>query len=276
MSNSPSVVQRSRPRRIRQSSLGLPTSQEEFFYVQEKYAHPSEPDPWQLRLLTFLNSKGAQHFLIGLLMLDVTILFLELALDAFFPKCYIVDRMAVSCCPAESTPHSFRLAFSRLLTSADDMCEAPLVETNYPVGCSDHNGVHIAHEVMFALTIIILVTFEIELLIMIYLIGPKKFCSRFLYVVDLVIVTFSLVLEIIFRVLDNAIAQDLVGALIFFRVWRFVRIGHGFVASTLELHEEKFEKWREYIEELERVVSDSGGKLPENRPSSLLEEEEAE
>ena len=75
-------------------------------------------------------------------------------------------------------------------------------------------------------------------------------------------------------VIHREIARDLVGILIFFRVWRFVRIGHGFIASTFELQEEKLEKWKEYIRDVEKVVNDLGGKLPDTRPSSLLEEEQ--
>lgn len=56
-------------------------------------------------------------------------------------------------------------------------------------------------------------------------------------------------------------------------MWRFVRIGHGFIASTYEVQEEKFEKWKEYVEELEKTVNDLGGKLPENRPHSFTDDE---
>ena len=267
------------PRRAKQSSLGLPTTQEEFFNVRAKYATSDDSsDPWQIHLLSILNSKGIQHFLIGLLMLDVTILFIELAIDAFFPNCHIVERDVVSCCPAED-PHSF-VAMSRLLANGNDhdICEAPLIETTYPVGCDDHQyqGVHVAHNVLFSFTIIILVTFEVELLTMMYLIGVDKFFSRVLYVVDLLIVTISLVLEILFRTLHSQIASDLVGVLIFFRVWRFVRIGHGFIASTIEVQEEKFETWKGYVEELEKIVHNLGGKLPESRPHSFTEVEEKE
>jgi hypothetical protein len=207
---------RPRPRRVKQSSLGLPTNEEEFFHVQENFGTPDgESDPWQVRLLAFLNSKGMQHFLIGLLMLDVTILFIELAIDAFFPKCYIVERNVVSCCPEEGEPHAFGVAISRLLADKDDndydeLCDAPLVETNNPVGCDDHqyHGVHVAHNVLFSFTMLILVTFEVELLTMIYLIGPKKFFARVFYVVDLFIVTVSLVLEILFRTLHNQVNKS--------------------------------------------------------------------
>jgi hypothetical protein len=273
---------RPRPRRIKQSSLGLPTNQEEFFHVQTKYGTPDgKSDPWQVRLLSFLNSKGMQHFLIGLLMLDVTILFIELALDAFFPSCYIVQRDAVSCCPGDNENTHYSAAVSRLLEGADghdELCEAPLMETSYQAGCDDHkyHGVHVVHDVLFSLTILILSIFEVELLTMMYLIGVDKFFVRVLYIVDLFIVTVSLVLEILFRTLHNQIASDLIGILIFFRLWRFVRIGHGLIASTYEMQEEKLEMWKEYVEELEKIVKRVGENLPQNKPHSFSDENEQE
>ena len=271
---------RTRPRRIKQSSLGIPTDKEEFFQVQERYRtdDDDENDPWQVRLLEFLNSKLVTHFLIGLLMLDVTILFIELGMDAFFPSCYTIERDGISCCPTEGDGSTQHL---RLLATDDQdhsLCEAPLIETKYPIGCDSHkyHGVHVAHNVLFTFTIIILVTFELELLTMIYLIGPKRFFAKFFYVVDLFIVTISLVLEVLFRSLHSQIASDLAGALIFFRVWRFVRIGHGFIASTYEMQEEKFEKWMEYVEELEILVKKSGQELPDNKPHTDSDSEEHE
>ena len=268
---------RTRPRRIRQSSLGIPTDKEEFFHVQERHRKDDdESDPWQVRLLEFLNSKLVTHFLIGLLMLDVTILFIELGMDAYFPSCIFIERDGISCCPIEGGGNT---KYIRLLANDDEnysVCEAPLIATNYPVGCDSHkyHGVHVAHNVLFSFTIIILVTFELELLTMMYLIGPTKFFARVFYVVDLFIVTVSLVLEILFRSLHSLIASELAGALIIFRVWRFVRIGHGFIASTYEMQEEKFENWMEYVEELEILVKKSGQELPDNRPHTDSEDDE--
>lgn len=204
-------------------------------------------------------------------MLDVTILFIELALDAFFPSCYVVERDAVSCCLSDNENPHYAATESRLLGGGeghDELCEAPLVETSHPAGCDDHkyHGVHVAHDVLFSFTILILSIFEVELLTMMYLIGVDKFFARVLYIVDLFIVTVSLVLEILFRLLHNQIASDLIGILIFFRLWRFVRIGHGFIASTYEMQEEKVEKWKEYAEELEKIAKRAGEDLPRNGP----------
>jgi hypothetical protein len=99
-----------------QSALALPTRESEYFHVQTKYGASDGGESWQVRLLSFLNSSGVQHFLIGLLMLDVFILFVELALDAFFPSCSHVERDAISCCPGDSEAeahHFFR--YSKVL-----------------------------------------------------------------------------------------------------------------------------------------------------------------
>ena len=108
---------------------------------------------------------------------------------------------------------------------------------------------------------------------MVYLLGPKAYFSRPLYVLDLFVVTVSLVLEITFRVVHEDILNDLVGILILFRLWRFVRIGHGLVASTFELQEEKIHELKHYVQEVEEMVEKYGGELPKERPSLLIEAE---
>ena len=274
----------------KQKALGLPTFQDEAAMVDEKYGTASgheHQDPWQVRLLKFLNSSSVTHFLIGLLMLDVTILFIELGMDAFFPSCHTITRDAISCCPLSSdasalaashgddhagvTTHSTESDhhfLMRLLSSSEHgVCESG-VDSDYPAGCDDHKypGVHITHTVLFSFTVAILCIFEVELFTMMYLIGLKAFMSNLFYMLDLFVVSVSLALELTFKFLHNDIASELIGILIFFRLWRFVRIGHGFFASSHELAEEKMEEVEEYVEELEKMVKDLGGKLPEHSP----------
>ena len=155
------------------------------------------------------------------------------------------------------------------------LCASPLVETDNPAACDEHKypGEHIAHEVLFSLTMIILITFEIELLLMVYLLGPKEFFSQVWYVLDLFIVTVSLVLELVFKFVRDDIIQDLVGILVLFRVWRFVRIGHGLIVSTFEIQEEKIEELKHYVQEMEEIVTQCGSELPSKRPSLLKESE---
>ena len=71
--------------------------------------------------------------------------------------------------------------------------------------------------------------------------------------------------------MNEEILNDLVGILILFRVWRFVRIGHGLVASTFELQEERMHELKHYVQEVEEMLKSYGGKIPEKRPSALDE-----
>jgi hypothetical protein len=275
-------------RRLR-FSYAVPTTKEENDFVKERHVTDENPHPWQCCLLAILNSPTVQHIIIAMLLLDVSVIFTELAIDAFFPSCNLIERDAVSCCSADEggdphaaaagEAHRFMAGTVRLLAEGGsdghhyDLCQAPLVMTGNPAGCNDHKypGVHVAHTVLFSLTLIILILFEIELLMMIYLLGPRKYFSRMLYALDLFVVTVSLVLEITFRVVDQDILHDLVGILIVFRLWRFVRIGHGLVASTFELQEEKVHELKHYVEEVEKMVENYGGELPKERPSLLKE-----
>jgi hypothetical protein len=259
-------------------SYAVPTTKEENDFVKARHSTDENPHPWQCRLLAVLNSPTVQHIIIGMLLIDVSIIFTELAIDAFFPNCNLIERDAVSCCSADegSDLHAAGEAHRFMEVGSDghhdDFCTATLVMTG-PAGCSDHKypGVHLAHTVLFSFTLIILVLFEIELLMMVYLLGPRKYFSQVLYALDLFVVTVSLVLEITFRVVDEDVLNDLVGILIIFRLWRFVRIGHGLVASTFELQEEKVHELKKYVHEVEEMVEKHGGELPKGRPSLLME-----
>mmetsp|Transcript_9101 Transcript_9101/g.19438 ORF Transcript_9101/g.19438 Transcript_9101/m.19438 type:complete len:324 (-) Transcript_9101:337-1308(-) len=284
--------------RRRRKSFSIPTSEDEFFHVHERHApevalHQLQNNidvaPWQIRLLSFINSPRVQHFLIGLLILDVCILFIELAVDAFYPNCKIILRDSISCCPTQiedemdyssgrgHVSRSIMKWFMRILEGEDSghhgVCDSPLEPTAYSPGCDDHKypGVHVAHTVLFSLTMAVLCTFEIELLTMIYLLGPAKFFSHILYVLDLFIVTVSLLMELVFKLVHQDILGDVVGLLIFFRVWRFVRIGHGLVASTFELEEEKFDALVLYVREVEDLLTKNGCDLPTSRPNTIDE-----
>jgi hypothetical protein len=125
------------------------------------------------------------------------------------------------------------------------------------------------------MTVVILGLFEVELLTLIYLLGPVKFFKQFLYVLDLVIVSASLALELSLQYIgdDNTVAAVLPELLIVFRVWRFVRIGHGLVASAHEVGLDKMHTALEHIEKLEGVLKNSGIAIPE-RPKKLHHEEE--
>ena len=84
-------------------------------------------------------------------------------------------------------------------------CElrAPCVSHRYvdtveaAIGCDSHkhDAVHVVHTVLFACSVAILSTFQIELLSLLAALGPVFFRNP-LYVLDLFVVTTSLTLEV--------------------------------------------------------------------------------
>ena len=154
---------------------------------------------------------------------------------------------------------------------SEEICTYTLSETDHPAGCDYHkySGIHVAHKVLSWMTIVILGSFQLELLFLIYLIGPKNFCSQLTYVADLIVVTLSLGLEIMFKFASKEVMSVLPGILIVFRLWRFVRIGHGLVASTYEVQERKMHMAVEYIEELEKKLKRAGRSSLPHRPKTL-------
>ena len=89
---------------------------------------------------------------------------------------------------------------------------------------------------------------------------------------DLFVVTVSLVLELVLRMLTQKYIEVLPGILIIFRVWRFVRIGHGLVASTYEIEEHKTHAAIGHIEKLEEMLKKyvDDKDIPE-RPEKIME-----
>jgi len=242
--------------------FSIPSTIDEINHAESKWPN----DSWQLKALTICNSHIVQKILVVLLLFDVLILFTELAIDVFFPYCMYVVRDAISCCPADSSG-SYNTVdgvvddgssdVHRLLSAynghGNDICTYPLIETTNTAGCDEHkwHGVHIAHEVLYWMTIVILGSFEFELILMLYLLG-KKFWSSCFYVVDLFIVSISLILELLFHWANMYEYEVLPGVLIFFRLWRFVRIGHGLVASTYEIEEHRHMQAELYIDQVSR------------------------
>ncbi|KAL7550004.1 hypothetical protein ACHAWF_013260 [Thalassiosira exigua] len=224
-----------------------------------------------MKALHFMNSDPVQKALIVLLLMDVLVLFVEL-------DCRTIVRDAISCCPAHHGADEAYSETQRFLAGggggSHGLCEYPLVETDNPAGCDSHKypGLHTAHLALFGTTIIILITFLSELLFMMYLLGPRKFCHQIVYVVDLTIVTASLVLELMFRFGSEKDMWALPGVLVIFRMWRFVRVGHGLVMSTFEVMEHNMHIAMGHIEALEERLEECGDEVPP-RPEKLKESE---
>ena len=168
-------------------------------------------------------------------------------------------RDAISCCPPEPgyTSTAAKDEAHRFLGGGGgEICAYPLEETDYTAGY-DYNkypGIHVAHVALFSTTIVILASFLVELVALVYLLGPKQFCKQWAYVLDLLVVSVSLALEILLKFASKDVLSVIPSILIIFRVWRFIRIGHGLVASTYEVQQHKLHLAVHYIEELEEKV----------------------
>jgi hypothetical protein len=240
-------------------SLPMPTRPLPHIPINEEEAHHVDvvhgEDSWEAKILHVLHSKTCQYTLMGLLLLDVVILFVELFLGAQFPTCTFIERDAISCCPgtvasiaedglrilaeAEGTCgagvetgdlHMLR-SLAEVSTAADDrhhsVCEAGVDTPQCQAGCDPHKyeGVHMAHTALFFTTITILTIFMIELILLIVCLKPRVFFRKSFYVLDLFVVSVSLGLESFFYAANDDTLQSLIGVIVLARCWRFVRIG---------------------------------------------------
>jgi hypothetical protein len=247
-------------------NFGIPTTQADQHHVNEYH----ESDKWRSRALHFLHSQRVQVFLMALLALDVIILFVEIFLLATYPTCHTVVRDAISCCPATDQQDAERyLAGDE--AHHEDLCVSGLEPVfEYEAGCDPHKWtrVHRAEEWLFGITITILSVFMLELTVSMLALTPQIFFRQFFYLMDFVIVAVSLSAELAFHFLDDDTIQSLVGLLVFVRIWRFVRIGHGIIEVTHQLSEKGQEELLEYTEELEKLLRENGIDIPD--PERIL------
>ena len=225
-------------------------------------------DSWQAKVLHFIHRNSVTYFLCGLLIMDVFILFAELYLTAEFPSCHLVERDAISCCEAVNNgndDHAARFLNNAAAAGEDNFCEMGY-PSDYLAGCNPHQypGVHTAHVVLQSMTLVILSIFSCELLILMAAMGLRVFFSNVFYCFDLFVVAISLVLEIVVMTWQEGQVEIFVGLLIFGRVWRFVRIGHGIFEATHELTAQDLERAQERVRTLEALCRDHGLALPPN------------
>lgn len=247
------------PQVLDSSQLMIPTNADERVHVHQTHGE----DSWQAKILRIIHSNTVQYLLMGLLLLDVVILFVELYLTAEFPSCSIIERDAISCCMTDGGDDNVR----RWLegdTKDHELCEEGAA-SDYAAGCDEYkySQVHTVDLVLRIMTIAILSSFAIELVILMAACGVKTFFSNFFYILDLVVVSISLALEILFLILDEAQLELLVGILILSRLWRFVRIGHGIFATTYELSSKQHQGHHKYNKKLEAILKENGIPLPD-------------
>ena len=188
------------------NSFAIPSCEEENHRVKVRWGE----ETWQYKTLRFINSTPVQRFLIALLLLDVLILFAELAIDVHVPSCTIIVRDAISCCPSDGdvTTNSFYQGGGG--GYGESVCAEPLLATDNTAGCDSHkwHGAHVAHEILFWITIAILSLFQSELLFLIYLLGMHFFKVP-LYVFDLVRPSILLLYRLHLVLLTSGIPRSL-------------------------------------------------------------------
>ena len=247
--------------------------------------HGSES--WRMKILEFLHQKKVQYVLIALLVLDVCILFIELFLLTQYPMCAVIERDCFSCCPETSAHTAAADNGLRFLSSEggdahnEGICEEGLTPTAGTGGCDPHKweNVHHAEFGFFIITILILSIFFLELNLEMMALHPSVFFRQFFYALDYLIVTVSLILELSFHFMNEDNLATLLGLLVFGRVWRFVRIGHGIIEATSELTHQKYEKLLKYTLALEAAAKEKNIDLPPCPRSvhrALQEQEEEE
>ncbi|KAL7563135.1 hypothetical protein ACA910_012316 [Epithemia clementina (nom. ined.)] len=238
------------------------------------------------KALRFLHSSKVQILLAGLLLLDVLILFIEMALLTLYPSCHIIERDAISCCPASGddantvSHNSFRwleaaAEFSEEASEEHHYCKDGFAVGEYEAGCDEHKWrpVHIAEEVLFGITIGILSILLFENLVTLWALRPAVFFRQAFYVFDLFIVSVSLGLELLFHVLGEDNVASLAGLLVLGRVWRFVRISHGIAEVIADLSHEKYERLLEYTEKLEKVLLENNIEVPQHEKQKFTQDD---
>jgi len=139
-------------------------------------------------------STSCAMFFMGLLILDVIILFTEVTLMALFPCCDVIQQDAISCVPAASSSMAVEDSshHDRWLASSssghynvcaqddyhhgyDNMSFEPNV--NHPVGCDSHKWqlVHQIEPVLFVIAMLILSCFFLELNVLVAVLKPRVF-----------------------------------------------------------------------------------------------------
>ncbi|KAL4459107.1 hypothetical protein ABPG75_013972 [Micractinium tetrahymenae] len=119
--------------------------------------------------------------------------------------------------------------------------------------------VHVAEEALSYTSITILAVFNAELIAKLLVFGFKYFTHSSWHMFDAVVVVTSFTLELSLR----GVAQEVASLLIFFRLWRIMRIMHG-VAEAMELnHSQELQRLQLRNQQLETEVSVSQQRLLE-------------
>jgi len=214
--------------------------------------HQKHGESWQHRVHEFIESKKVQHLLSFLLFIDIVIICVELLLDSHYPSCTIIERDAISCCLDTDNEHRFLEVSNN--SEHHSVCDSEYYEGES--SCDPHKWplLHMVHSILFYVSVAILIIFEVELLTLLAIL-KRDFFKGILHVLDLLVVTISLVIEIATR-------NTGVGAFIIFRIWRFIRVGHGLYMTDEKIHDEEQEHVEKYVSELQEILKENNIEIP--------------
>ena len=251
----------------------IPTNREADDFVHTTHGTNS----WKSKVVDLLHSRKVQFLLMTLLLLDVGILFVEIFLLAHYPHCTTIVRDCISCCePNDVSGHEDDGEGHRFLAEKS-YCDAGLEPNDdYKATCDDHKyaTVHQLEDVLFCITMSILGFFLLELNLEMIALGPCVFFRQFFYALDYVIILVSFFAEMALRLIGKDEVQALVGFLVFVRIWRFIRIGHGLVEVATDLAGMHYYELMEYSVALEDELLDRNLPLPDTADKFLAATEE--
>nr|ADM25825.1 voltage-gated H+ channel protein [Coccolithus braarudii] len=220
-------------------------------------------EAWQVKLMHAIQNHKVQLTLMCLLVVDVLVVCFEIFLDLEYPECRLIKRDGLSCCPVVAAAAVGSHAGHDGLEHGRHhghhaLCEAGTEEGALGVGCDEHKYpvLHVTHQGLFATSVVILVLFEIELLLLMLAATPCLFFRNIFYALDVLVVTCALALELAPSFMADTETRDLLGLILLARIWRLVRISHGIFSTTHEADEGHIEKLEEEVHQLRKQLDE--------------------
>jgi hypothetical protein len=228
----------------------MPSNQDTHDHALNRHGEHS----WRYQTIRWIHSSPVQIALMSLLFCDVLILFVELLFLAQFPHCSIIQRDAISCCPATANTAAATTSSSsavmesiagaynstgdyqhrrttldqqftnsdyayppRFLTESSAFCPSNWsAHPSFPATCNPNkwHAVHSVENMLFAVTICILTIFLTELTASMLALTPSVFFRQFFFVLDFVIILVSLVLELTFHIVGDDAIYEYVAGIL--------------------------------------------------------------
>merc|ERR1712151_1037345 len=101
--------------------------------------------------------------------------------------------------------------------------------------------------------------------------GIRQFFGNIFYVIDFIIVMMA-VAEVVIFSLDDHVKESLSGFMMLFRLWRFVRIGHGIVSAdeAIDTYLGRSHELETENQELKMLLVKNNVEVPEELDTAAL------